>query len=106
METLPRQTLPNFTSQDRLVTIRTTSRPRRYPNHNYPVVILELRPSRGTRVLTMPDGGISFMPRFSEILALCLRLGLTVSAIPDDKPPERRLKFERLNALRHRKPKV
>jgi hypothetical protein len=53
----------------------------------------------------MSDGSLDYMPKNSEVVALCLHLGLAVADIPDDKPEQRRLKFERLNAARHRRPR-
>jgi hypothetical protein len=90
-----------FRSNDGLVCIKSTTQPRRWPPHNFPVVVVELKPERGTRVLTLPDGRTEWMPRYSELLALILKLGLKVSSAPPDKPEERRLKFQRINARRH-----
>ena len=70
---------------------------------NYPVIIVELKPCKGTRVLALPNGGIGWMPRFSEVLNLILKMGLQVLERPSDKPEERRLRFAKINALRHRR---
>lgn len=104
MKKSPRQQpLSNFSSQDGLVHVTTTTRPRRFPPHDFPVVILRLVPRKGTRVLRLPDGSTEFMPRHGEVLALCQRMGLAISDVPPDKPEERRRRFERLNAQRHRR---
>lgn len=93
----------NYTSSDTLVNIRTTRTARRWPRHDYPVVLVTLTPKKGTRVLGLEDGRTEWMPRYSEILALILQMGLQVSPVPPDKPEERRLRFEALNAQRHRR---
>lgn len=92
----------NFRSADGLVRIRTTRIARRWPPHEYPVVIVELRPERGTRVLALPDGRCEWMPRNGELLALILQMGLHVTAeLPADKPEERRRHYAKINARRH-----
>ncbi len=96
----------NYTSQDELVEIKTTQTARRWPPHNYPCVVVRLKPQQGTRVLALENGGIEWMPRWSELTRLILQMGLQVSeAIPPDKPEARRLFWQRRNALRHRRPK-
>jgi hypothetical protein len=90
-----------FLSNDGLVSITSTTRPRRWPPHNFPVVIVTLKPRKGTRVLALSDAGIEWMPRYSEVLSLLLQMGLTVSTAPSDKPEERRLRFAKINARRH-----
>ncbi len=90
-----------FLSNDGLVEIRTTTCPRRWPPHSFPVVIVTLRPRKGTRVLASSDTGIEWMPRYSEVLSLLLQMGLTVSTAPVDKPEQRRLHFAKINARRH-----
>jgi hypothetical protein len=92
----------NFTSADRLVRIYTTTRARRWPPHNYPVVLVELFPQKGSRVLVLPTGGVQWMPRFSELVALILQMGLRVTTAPADKPEDRRRRYEKINARRHR----
>lgn len=92
-----------FFSNDGLVRIRLTTRPRRWPPHDFPVALVQLRPKPGTRVLALPDAGIEWMPRFSEVLDLILKMGLHVLETPSDKPEERRLQFAKINARRHRR---
>jgi hypothetical protein len=103
MAYLEQQPLPDFFSDDGLVNVTTTRKPRRFPAHEFPVVVLRLRPCKGTRVLQLSDGSTEFMPRFSEVRALCMRMGLQLGTVPPDKPQKRRRRFERLNALRHRR---
>lgn len=93
--------LPDFTSKDGIVKITTTTKPWRFPPHDFPVVLLRLHPRKGTRVLKMSDGSVEFMPRFSEIYALCVRMGVHIPTLPPDKPEARRRRFGRLNAVRH-----
>ena len=93
--------LPNFTSKDGLVRILTTANPRRWPSHQFPVVVIRLTPRRGTRVLSRPDSSIEYMPRWSELLQICTQMGLRISVTPPDKPEARRQMFERINARRH-----
>jgi hypothetical protein len=92
-----------FLSTDGLVRITTTTRPRRWPPHSFPVVIVTLKPRKGTRILPLPEAGVEWMPRYSEVLSLLLQMGLTVTTAPSDKPEARRLRFEKLNAWRHRR---
>jgi hypothetical protein len=91
----------NFRSADGLVRIRTTRLARRWPPHEYPVVMVELQPKRGTRVLALPGGATQWMPKNSELLALILQMGLHVTAAPADKPEERRRHYAKINARRH-----
>ena len=90
-----------FFSNDGLVRVKLTTRPRRWPPHNFPVAVVELRPKPGTRVLPLPGAGIEWMPRFGEVLDLILKMGLQVLETPADKPEERRLRFAEINARRH-----
>ena len=90
-----------FVSNDGLVSIKLTTRPRRWPPHNFPVALVELKPKPGTRVLKLSDGGIQWMPRFSEVVALILKMGLRLLETPADKPESRRLHYEKINARRH-----
>ena len=101
MTNTPLNKQTTFLSDDGLVRIRITTRPRRWPPHNFPVALVELRPKPGTRVLALPDAGIQWMPRFGEVLALILKMGLRVLETPADKPEARRLWYERINARRH-----
>lgn len=92
----------NYASADGLVVIRKTKHARRWPRHDYPVVTLTLTPQPGTRVLALDGGRVEFMPRFSEIFALILQMGIKLAEeVPADKPEDRRLRFARLNARRH-----
>lgn len=54
-------------------------------------------------MLATEEGGVEWMPRFSEVLSLLLHLRLQVSSVPDDKPEGRRLFFAKLNARRHKR---
>ncbi len=90
-----------YTSKDGLVRIHKTTQPRRWPPHGYPVVILTLTPQRGTRVLTREDGSTEWMPKFSEIVALVLQLGLKLHEVPADKSEERRKFWQKKNDERH-----
>ncbi len=91
----------NYMAKDGLFGVRKTRCARRWPQHDFPVVVVTLRPRRGTRVLPLAGGGVEWMPRYSEVLALILQLGLNVSPVPPDKPEERRLRWEKKNAQRH-----
>ena len=91
----------DYRSKDGLVRICKTTRPRRWPPHGYPVVVLRLTPERGTRVLMREDGSTEWMPRFSEIAALVVTMGLKLAEVPADKPEERRIHWEQKNAQRH-----
>jgi hypothetical protein len=92
--------LPNFTSKDGLVRVLTSTNPRRWPRHKFPVVLIRLIPCPGTRVLLRPDSSVEYMPRWSEVAQICSQMGLTIS-VPPDKPESRRTEFERINAHRH-----
>ena len=93
----------DYRSNDGLVRIHKTTQPRRWPPHGYPVVILTLKPQKGTRVLAREDGSTEWMPKFSEIVALVLQLGLRLHDVPPDKPEERRMYWAKKNAQRHRR---
>lgn len=94
----------NFVAKDGRVQIMTTTTPKRWPPHQYPVVVVRLFPCPGTRVLSRSDGSYEWMPRWSELLALISQMGLSVAVSPSDKSEERRLRFEKINA--HRREKV
>jgi hypothetical protein len=103
MKVITQKPMSKFISKDGLIEIVTTTTPRRWPPHQYPVVVVRLRARRGTRVLLRPDGSLEWMPRWSELLSLISQIGLKVSVFPSDKPEERRLRFAKINALRHRR---
>jgi hypothetical protein len=93
----------DYVSADGLVRINKTTQVRRWPVHGYPVVVLRLKPQPGTRILPQPDGGVEWMPRFSEVVRLIFALGLKLVDVPADKPEERRAYWEKKNAQRHRR---
>jgi DNA-binding response OmpR family regulator len=90
-----------YTSKDGLVRIEKTTQARRWPPHGYPVVILTFKPQRGTRVLAREDGSTEWMPKFSEVSALILQLGLKLQEVPPDKPEQRRIYWKKRNDQRH-----
>ena len=92
----------DYVSNDGLLKIHKTTHVRRWPVHAYPVVVLRLTPKRGTRIIAQPDGGVEWMPRFSEIFQLIVALGLKLVDVPPDKPEDRRAYWEKRNAQRHR----
>jgi hypothetical protein len=90
----------NFRSDDGLISVFTTTKPRRFPPHNFPVVVLQMRAKPGTRVLRFGDGMVEYMPRYGEVAALCAALGVTFPARLKDKPDARRLHYQQINAAR------
>ena len=120
MTTTPPQTTPaspqppgnvlSFSSDDGLVQIRVkTSGMRRWPNHDYPCVIMELRPEYASRVARLQDGsgGVEVMLRHSEIRAVIdafnAAAGRTIYSAAEikDKPMERRARWVAINHARH-----
>jgi hypothetical protein len=89
-----------FQSDDGLVKVRTTTKPRRWPPHRFPVVLIELKPRRGTRVLQSHEGITEWMPRHSELRAVVEQMGLSLTTQPSDKPQARRKHYEQVNARR------
>jgi len=85
--------------------IRKHHQIKRYPKHNYPVVVFVLRPKPGTRVQQMPDGGVEFMPNFDELRALLIgispALGQNLPPNYRNKPIERKAYYDSKNAKRH-----
>ncbi len=92
-----------FTSDDALVRVVQTTKPRRFPQHDFPVILIRLKAQRGSRVQQIQDEGVEWMPRYSEVGAICRAFGIKVPEQLQDKPAARRLYFERLNAARHRR---
>jgi len=91
----------NFVSDDGLVRVITTTKPRRFPPHSYPCVVVRLQVQPGTRVLGNGILGVEWMPRYSDILAIVKALGIGgVDMSLKDKPVSIRETFELLNALR------
>lgn len=90
----------NFRSDDGLISVLTTTKARRFPPHNFPVVVVQMRAKPGTRVLRIGKGVVEDMPRYSEVAALCAALGVTFPARLKDKPHARRLHYQHLNAAR------
>jgi hypothetical protein len=90
----------NFRSDDGLISVLTTTKARRFPPHNFPVVVVQIRAKPGTRVLRLEDGLVEYMPRYGEVAALCAALGVTFPARLKDKPVARRLHYQQINATR------
>lgn len=118
--TTPPQTTPaspklpanvlTFRSDDGLVQVRVkTSGMRRWPAHNYPCVLLEVRPRSATRVTPLKDGsgGVEVMLRHSEVRGLIEAMntaaGLELYSAREvkDKPPQRRQRWAAINHSRH-----
>ncbi|HWQ90815.1 MAG TPA: hypothetical protein VN673_04030 [Clostridia bacterium] len=102
----------NYISKDGLVTIRTkVASAKRWPQHDYPVVCLELRPSPGTRVQELPDGsvGVDVLLTHEEVArhiqALCdadPKAGYKVPYVAA-KPLDRKAKWDEINRKRRKK---
>ena len=99
-----------FSSDDGLVRVKIKSSGlHRWPAHDYPCVLLELRPALGTRVAHLQDGslGVEAMLRHSEIRAVIDALnaaaGRTIYSLAEikDKPMERRARWAAINHARH-----
>ena len=91
----------NYSSDDGLISVVTTTKPKRYPPHSFPVVLLRLEAKPGTRVLRVADNAMEYMPRYSEVRAICAALGITIPRSLTDKPEARRRHYARINEARH-----
>lgn len=101
----------NYRSADALVEIRTkVSSAKRFPQHNYPVVCLHLRPQRGCRVQPLADGsgGCDVLFNHAELIELLAALNAadakckyTWQEIPK-KPVERKAYWDQVNQRRRK----
>lgn len=98
----------NFASNDGLVEVVTTAG-KKYPQHDYKVVVLRLRPEPGTRVLRLDDGssGVEVLLTHVEVVRHLQALnaadpkgGYTWRDIPE-KPASRKEFWKRINSARH-----
>jgi len=98
----------NFVSEDGLVEIATTPG-KKYPQHEYKVVVLRLRPQPGTRVLRLDDGscGVEILMTHVEVAEHLRALNAADGKaqyrwreIPE-KPRYRREFWRRINDQRH-----
>ena len=91
---------------DQVQVIRKTKGVRRHPAHNYPVILFLLRPQEGTRLQTLPDGRLEFMPNMNELRAVLAGIDSSLETVlPDDfqnKPRRRQLWWRKRNRQRHR----
>lgn len=101
----------NYKSKDGRVTIITkVATARRWPQHDYPVVCLELRPGPGTRVQELKDGskGIDVLLTHEEVAqhiqalnAADPKAGYRVPHVPA-KPMHRKEHWDEINRKRRR----
>lgn len=99
----------NYRSADGLVTIVTkVASAKRWPQHDYPVVCLQLRPKKGTRVQELGDGsqGIDVLLNHEEVARHIRALnqadpksGYRVPHIAM-KSPDRKAKWDEINQKR------
>ena len=94
-----------FLSTDKLIRIvRKSEDLARSPQHDYPCVLLYLRPKRGTRVQLAKDGSLEYMARWGELRALLVgiapELNKHLPARLSDKPAARVAFFAHWNAKR------
>ena len=100
----------NYRSGDGLVEIVTTPG-RKFPQHDYRIVVLRLRPQAGTRILQLEDGsgGVEVLLSHLEVAAHLRSLNqadpkgnYTWRDIPE-KPKARKEHWKKINAQRHRR---
>lgn len=98
-----------FRSTDGLVRVRVKSRGlRRWPRHDYPCVVMELRPRPATRVAALTDGsaGVEVMFTHQEIRALLEAINIAAgrriyeSREVKGKPAERVRRWAAINHSR------
>ena len=105
------KTTPNiettYTSRDGIVSvIRKKTGLRRRPKHGYACVIFILKPTKGTRVCTLPNGSIEYMASFDEIRAKLHAIDPEIAAkLPEtmkNKPLEIKDHWDSINKKRPR----
>ena len=99
----------NYRSTDGAVEIHTkVTTAHRYPPHHYPVVCLQLRPKRGSRVQLLDDGsgGLDVLLTHAEVAAHIKALQIADPKhgyqVPDikPKPEERKRRWDEINRAR------
>lgn len=98
-----------YRSQDGLVEVKIkTASARRWPQHNYPVVCLLLKPARATRVQTASDGRLDVLLNNEEIRSFIEALkqcdpsfDATMKAPPMNKCQLRKRRWDDFNRRRH-----
>lgn len=104
---------PFYISEDGLVEIRIKSQTaKRYPQHNYPIVCLLLRPLAHSRVQKRSDGqeGLDVLLTHEELRMLNDAVAKAdphydsmLAGKTKKKDPARKEKWDRINAWRHRR---
>ena len=97
----------NYVSKDGLVAVVTKRRPRRFPQHDYPVVCMRFRARKGSRIQVLEDNaGVEVLLTHAEVSAHLEALNVadvdaayTWKVIPE-KSPERKAHWQRLNDRR------
>jgi hypothetical protein len=99
----------NYKSKDGLITIKTkVASAKRWPQHDYPIVCIQLRPQPGTRVQRLDDGseGIDVLMTHEEVAHHIRALneadpkaGYRVPHVPT-KPWDRKALWDEINRKR------
>ena len=99
----PNETTPNLYESD-LVSVRILDDPRRYPRHDYQMVVFRFTPKAHTRIRPLGDGLYEFMPTHEEIGAFLAAFDKANGKYPlssglplKNKPPERKGRHDRRN---------
>lgn len=106
----PNETTPNlYESRDGLVTIRILDNPKRFPAHDYKVMVLRFLPQDHTRIRHLGGGIYEYMPTKEEFAALVKAFGATNPEIKihiegdlTNKLEERKRGWEKRNQQRVR----
>jgi hypothetical protein len=103
MKTNP--TIETFYSCPTVSVIRKKSGLGRFPKHNYQCALFLLRPQAGTRVRVIRGGIIEFMPNFDELRSIFAAIDPELAdRLPSNmknKPVQRKLRYDAINAKRH-----
>jgi hypothetical protein len=97
------ETTPNlYESNDGLVSVRILDDPRRYPRHNYQVVVFRFTPKAHTRIRDLGNGMVEFLPDNEELGAFLAAFDKANGKFPlssglplKNKPPERAHRWQR-----------
>jgi hypothetical protein len=84
--------------------IRKTRGLGRFPQHSYACALFILRPEEGTRVRTLDDGSVEFMPNFEELKSMFAAIEPELAQLlPEtvrNKPESRRQRWGQVNRRR------
>jgi hypothetical protein len=107
MKSISKPLLHYICPQNLVAVISKTKGLRRYPQHAFKCALFVLKPKEGTRVCTLKDGRIEYMPSFAELRSMLIAIdpgiGKLLPAHMRNKPTHRKAYFDALNAARKRR---